>query len=39
LDVAFLVMAVSIAITGSKVYALEQYIFKGNKVENTTTIK
>jgi len=39
LDVAFLVMAVSIAITGSKAFALEQFIFKGSKAENTTTIK
>lgn len=38
LDLAFLAMAVSIAITGSKAYALDQFIFKGRKTENTTSV-
>jgi putative oxidoreductase len=38
LDLALLAMAVSIAITGSKAYALDQ-IFKGQETENTATIK
>ncbi|WP_394138376.1 DoxX family protein [Cytobacillus oceanisediminis] len=31
LDLAFLAMAVSIAITGSKAYALDSFVFKGEK--------
>ncbi|MFC3885482.1 DoxX family protein [Bacillus songklensis] len=38
LDLAFLAMATSIAITGSKAYALNQFIFKGQKTENTTSV-
>lgn len=36
LDVAFLAMAISLAITGSKFYALDQLVFKGKKTENKT---
>ncbi|MGG7618092.1 DoxX family protein [Bacillus coreaensis] len=38
LDLAFLAMAVSIAITGSKAYALDQLIFKGQKTDKTTSL-
>lgn len=34
LDLAFLAMAVSLAITGSKAYGLDQFIFKGQETEN-----
>ena len=36
LDVALLVMAVSIAITGSKLYAVDQFIFKGQENKSET---
>ncbi len=38
LDLAFLAIAVSIAVTGSKVFALDQFIFKGQKKESTTPV-
>jgi putative oxidoreductase len=38
LDLAFLAMGVFIAINGSKAYALDQYIFKGQEAENTTSL-
>ncbi len=36
LDLAFLAMAVSLAITGSKAYALDLFIFKEKKTEKNT---
>ena len=36
LDVALLAMAVSIAITGSKLYAVDQFIFKGQENKSGT---
>ena len=36
LDIALLVMAVSIAITGSKLYAVDQFIFKGQENKSAT---
>lgn len=38
LDLAFLAMAVSIAITGSNAYALDQFIFNSQKKNNTTSL-
>jgi putative oxidoreductase len=38
LDLAFLAMAVFIAINGSKAYALDQFIFKGQEAKNTTSV-
>lgn len=38
LDLAFLAMAVAIAITGSKAYALDQFVFKGQEPESKTSI-
>ncbi|WP_375088745.1 DoxX family protein [Peribacillus sp. RS7] len=38
LDLAFLAMAVSLAVTGSKAYALDQFIFKGQETENKTAV-
>ena len=36
LDLAFLAMAASLAITGSKLYSLDQMIFRGRDYENDT---
>ena len=38
LDLAFLALAISIAITGSKAYALDRLIFKEQKIKNTISI-
>lgn len=38
LDLAFLVMAVSLAITGSNAFALDQFIFKGQKTKSATSL-
>jgi putative oxidoreductase len=38
LDLAFLAMAVFIAINGSNAYALDQFIFKGQESENTKSV-
>ena len=38
LDLAFLAMAVSLAITGSKAYALDNFILKGQETENKTSV-
>ncbi|SFC86844.1 Uncharacterized membrane protein YphA, DoxX/SURF4 family [Bacillus sp. OV322] len=38
LDLAFLAIAVSLAITGSNAYALDSFIFKGQEKEKTTSI-
>jgi putative oxidoreductase len=38
LDLAFMAMAIFIAINGSKAYALDQIILKGKDTENTTTL-
>lgn len=38
LDLAFLTMAVFIAINGAKAYALDQLIFKERKTENTISV-
>lgn len=38
LDLAFLAMAVFIAINGAKAYALDSFIFKGKKTENTISV-
>ncbi|MEH7081879.1 DoxX family protein [Neobacillus drentensis] len=39
LDLAFLAMAIFIAINGSKMFALDQLIFKGQKEETTSLSK
>ncbi|MFC0475299.1 DoxX family protein [Robertmurraya beringensis] len=38
LDLAFLVMAVSLALTGSNAFALDQLIFKGQKTKSATSL-
>jgi putative oxidoreductase len=39
LDLALLAMAVFIAINGSKMFALDQIIFKGQKTETSSFLK
>ncbi|PLS17413.1 DoxX family protein [Bacillus sp. M6-12] len=38
LDLAFLAMALSIAVTGSKAYSLDQFIFKGKETVNARSV-
>ena len=39
LDLAFLGMALSLAISGSKAYALDHLLFKGKEAQQTTAVK
>lgn len=38
LDLAFLAMSLSLAVTGSKAYALDQLLFRGNEKENNVSV-